>query len=1026
MNSQRPLMGSLKHPTLAGILECMNLAQHLPNWRPTFLVTLLWTLTVIAPIRSALAQPESPAGLKIAVVEPIEGSTLPAEFAQNAIDSGTAVVSTSMANQVVLVRCGPELVDTRQKTVRGATGKSLLLPADWFAADSRIFRGVVLGHGRPGESARRDLYTQWYQKWQQRSPAVQSSVRFSPVQIPTDVILVQKSEDRIAAFDWNSDGELSGDEIIPLNQQGLTVRPSESGRCVMVQPGSESFPVTADKDNDLLRLELWTPSTRIAEPDSLLTTVLSRSRSSDTRLWIDLGASRYRRPHRQRFGVGDLAAAYHLAAEQDCDVVVVDLRHFDQGPEIGNRVALRLSNEFQLPTMTRNASAVAPEHLILPTHGALPDLADLAFAAGSVSWEQALSTGLDRLYSGQTWNDPIDPSRERISEHWQPPVLNGLPPQPIGKAAQHPQDLLVGRLPRHLIVAQPSAAASHSSPEERHDRLTYFDSTGQKTTNPLWHTNGDSFSYPWDALTAELGYLAAPATSWRQDKTGLSTQGMGYITGSRAILRRKLPQSETMTLTLPRQDDLPETLTLRPLQYLKRLTVCSPDQLPETVRQTAVTVSNSAPGLQTWWYRVDSWPGGNHGLRLLQNRWDGEPAWLDRQLTIHWFTNDGRLLDTDQPLGHLNASDRPIRWIQVQGLRLNGDPQRPAPDLFAAMPVRVHPPQTEPWQRRPSLDPSPAVTFEGPSLDSSLDWHSLDWDHVLAAWFHPTERYPIRWLMLDRSDRFDSASVNRGVSEPAWWSVYKNDPAADLIAQMQQSGTTPPEILKRVQSLIASDSSDVFGDRLLLHAYDQPALRKQNLEATIATADRILDHCRQQLGGLPDPVDPVMVEQQHQMGGPWPSGGAQEPITDETVPQPSIRSVTPDSPAHRQLQAWLADAAYRKFRAIGYRELPEVVAKVPISDPERQNREFEAAFQQLAAVVPINHPEFVLSRVRRQRRNDHQARALQHLDRYRSFDANPRWYFKKVRDMWDDLDADVASQWPHAQWFLVENNAALQ
>ena len=73
-----------------------------------------------------------------------------------------------------------------------------------------------------------------------------------------------------------------------------------------------------------------------------------------------------------------------------------------------------------------------------------------------------------------------------------------------------------------------------------------------------------------------------------------------------------------------------------------------------------------------------------------------------------------------------------------------------------------------------------------------------------------------------------------------------------------------------------------------------------------------------------------------------------------------------DSP--QSLRSVLTDALYRKGRALGYMELPDVAAVKPVKDPVELQRKFEATFQELDRLTDTTAPQYILLRIRRERR----------------------------------------------------------
>ncbi len=71
-----------------------------------------------------------------------------------------------------------------------------------------------------------------------------------------------------------------------------------------------------------------------------------------------------------------------------------------------------------------------------------------------------------------------------------------------------------------------------------------------------------------------------------------------------------------------------------------------------------------------------------------------------------------------------------------------------------------------------------------------------------------------------------------------------------------------------------------------------------------------------------------------------------------------------------ELKATLVDVLYRKGRALGYMELPEVVEKHPIADPEAHDKKFVEVFRDLARWVDTTEKDYVLLHIRRDRRQE--------------------------------------------------------
>ncbi len=109
-----------------------------------------------------------------------------------------------------------------------------------------------------------------------------------------------------------------------------------------------------------------------------------------------------------------------------------------------------------------------------------------------------------------------------------------------------------------------------------------------------------------------------------------------------------------------------------------------------------------------------------------------------------------------------------------------------------------------------------------------------------------------------------------------------------------------------------------------------------------------------------------------------------------------------------KLRDTLTDTLYRKGRAIGYQELPDVLEKHPVKDPEALDAAFEANFKELARWVDTTEKKWDLLHIRWLRRNEQFGKALEILNRDLKDSAPDYWRLKKQRDIYEDLG------WQHA------------
>lgn len=99
----------------------------------------------------------------------------------------------------------------------------------------------------------------------------------------------------------------------------------------------------------------------------------------------------------------------------------------------------------------------------------------------------------------------------------------------------------------------------------------------------------------------------------------------------------------------------------------------------------------------------------------------------------------------------------------------------------------------------------------------------------------------------------------------------------------------------------------------------------------------------------------------------------------------------------------LIDTLYRKGRALGFMELPEVVASKPIADPKKHDEQFEAAYKALAQWVDPATEDYFLLAVRRHRRQGQLGEALTLLQKHMNKGPANYWHHKKRRDLLLDL-----------------------
>ena len=135
-------------------------------------------------------------------------------------------------------------------------------------------------------------------------------------------------------------------------------------------------------------------------------------------------------------------------------------------------------------------------------------------------------------------------------------------------------------------------------------------------------------------------------------------------------------------------------------------------------------------------------------------------------------------------------------------------------------------------------------------------------------------------------------------------------------------------------------------------------------------------------------------------------------LADQVIAEIDDRQTTP------QMKLLLAELLYRKGRALGYMELPDVIARHPVKDPAALDAAFEAAFQRLDALVDTKAPEYILLRIRRQRRRDLRGLALDLVDTYRRTHPTPVWHYKKRFDLLNEIGARLPAHQAAAELWL--------
>ncbi|MCA9079402.1 MAG: S8 family serine peptidase [Planctomycetaceae bacterium] len=113
----------------------------------------------------------------------------------------------------------------------------------------------------------------------------------------------------------------------------------------------------------------------------------------------------------------------------------------------------------------------------------------------------------------------------------------------------------------------------------------------------------------------------------------------------------------------------------------------------------------------------------------------------------------------------------------------------------------------------------------------------------------------------------------------------------------------------------------------------------------------------------------------------------------------------------------LVDALYRKGRALGYMELPDVLREHPIANQQQHDAAFARNFRELSRWVDTHDDKYILLRIRKLRRAGELGAALKLLRETSTDNHNAQLLDRKRRDMYGELGW---SDWQEYQqnWML--------
>ncbi|MDG2128560.1 MAG: S8 family serine peptidase [Fuerstiella sp.] len=232
---------------------------------------------------------------------------------------------------------------------------------------------------------------------------------------------------------------------------------------------------------------------------------------------------------------------------------------------------------------------------------------------------------------------------------------------------------------------------------------------------------------------------------------------------------------------------------------------------------------------------------------------------------------------------------------------------------------------------------------------------------------HPPEGFAIR-LQLPKN----TPTTN---DEDLPWPA--DESAAVRTARLQRLRSWPPAAVAKDYESAQRDFAkefphDIDALRARLHWLDDVRFRKQRLPMVVRAADAVIRRVNRK----------------------------------ELVTMLGTRSTDESTAAeHRtatERLSVLTDALYRKGRALGYMELPDVIAKFPIKDADSHDEAFEETFAELSRWVDTTQTDYVLLHVRHARRKGNPGEALKQLNKQIAKSSDNYWYFKKRRDIYQE------------------------
>ena len=173
---------------------------------------------------------------------------------------------------------------------------------------------------------------------------------------------------------------------------------------------------------------------------------------------------------------------------------------------------------------------------------------------------------------------------------------------------------------------------------------------------------------------------------------------------------------------------------------------------------------------------------------------------------------------------------------------------------------------------------------------------------------------------------------------------------------------------------------------LTLEKLDNAEKRKTRLSAVVAAADAVIAK-----------IDTAQIE----------AGLGLRPAAGD-------RAASKKKKDSENLKSLLVDTLYRKGRALGYMELPDVLKKSPIKDKKAHDEAFEATYEELARWDDVTSSKHFLLHIRRAARKKQYGESLKWLNKYAGGPGSNYWHLEKRRQYykalgWKHLEANAES-----------------